>query len=89
VAVHGRRSRDARRDPAEQRPEDIVDLLNRKKPGLAAAVLLALPDAKAVAVLDQPRLVRGAAHDDSGIIYRDLSSTTTVQNTIDIGNAED
>lgn len=45
---------------AERRPEDIVDLLNQNKSGFVAAVLLALPQAKAVAVLDQPRLRHGA-----------------------------
>jgi len=46
---------------ADRRPEDIVDLLNQEKPGFAAAVLLALPEEKAVAVLDQPELEHGAA----------------------------
>jgi magnesium transporter len=46
---------------ADHRPADVVDLLNRNKPGFAAEVLLALPDAKAVAVLDQPQLEHGAA----------------------------
>jgi magnesium transporter len=46
---------------AEQRPEDIADLLNRNKPGFNAEVLLALPEANAVAVLDQPQLRHGAA----------------------------
>jgi magnesium transporter len=46
---------------AESRPQDIVDLLNREKPAFNAAILLALPEAKAVEVLDQPRLALGAA----------------------------
>src|SRR3974390_1976047 len=46
---------------AEQRPEDVVDLLNQNKPGFAAAVLLASPDPKAVAVFDQPELRNGSA----------------------------
>jgi hypothetical protein len=45
---------------AERRPEDIVDLLNQNKSEFAAAVLLAVPEAKTVAALDQPRLRHGA-----------------------------
>lgn len=46
---------------ADERAEDIVELLNGNTQQFAAAVLLALPEAQAVEVLDQPQLGRGAA----------------------------
>jgi len=48
-------------DHVDERPEDVADLLNRTKPGFAAAVLQEFPEATAVAVLDQRRLHHGAA----------------------------
>jgi magnesium transporter len=46
---------------ANEAAEDIVDRLNREKPGFTASVLLALPDVQCIEVLDQPELARGAA----------------------------
>ena len=46
---------------AGERAEDIVERLNRAKPGFVAETLAALPEAQAVEVLDQPQLAHGAA----------------------------
>ena len=46
---------------ARERAEDIVDQLDQTTPGVAAQVPLALPEAKAVEVLDSPHLGHGAA----------------------------
>ncbi len=45
---------------ADERAADIVDVLDRQPSVIAAAVLLHLPLDKAIAVLDQPGLERGA-----------------------------
>ena len=46
---------------ANQRAEDIVELLNRAKPDFVAETLAAMPETQAVEVLDQPQLAHGAA----------------------------
>ncbi|MBV8401634.1 MAG: magnesium transporter [Acetobacteraceae bacterium] len=46
---------------AEEPAADVVEVLNRRAPDLAAVVLLALPETQAVEVLDQPQLVHAAA----------------------------
>lgn len=46
---------------AEERPEDIAELLNRAKPRFAADTLAALPRARAVEILDLPALRHAAS----------------------------
>ena len=46
---------------ADERPEDIAEILNRKPLLVAAKVIDALPEPLAVETLDQPQLVRAAA----------------------------